>query len=43
MTSLPSGGHPLIASIDKLQAVLDVRIVILAAVGEDDGVTRWLD
>ncbi|XWS32131.1 hypothetical protein CRYUN_Cryun23aG0134800 [Craigia yunnanensis] len=24
-------------------AVLDVRIVILAAVGEDDGVTRWLD
>ncbi|CAK9177782.1 unnamed protein product [Ilex paraguariensis] len=24
-------------------AVLDVRIEILAAVGEDDGVTRWLD
>ncbi|KAK3194727.1 hypothetical protein Dsin_026037 [Dipteronia sinensis] len=24
-------------------AVLDVRIVILAAVGEDDGVARWLD
>ncbi|KAL5796115.1 hypothetical protein ACOSQ2_000935 [Xanthoceras sorbifolium] len=24
-------------------AVLDVRIVILAAVGEDDGITRWLD
>lgn len=24
-------------------AVLDVRIEILAAVGEDDGITRWLD
>ncbi|XP_015584547.1 C-terminal binding protein AN [Ricinus communis] len=24
-------------------AVLDVRIEVLAAVGEDDGVTRWLD
>ncbi|XP_022757447.1 C-terminal binding protein AN-like [Durio zibethinus] len=24
-------------------AILDVRIEILAAVGEDDGVTRWLD
>ncbi|KAA3469366.1 C-terminal binding protein AN-like isoform X2 [Gossypium australe] len=24
-------------------AVLDVRIEILAAIGEDDGVTRWLD
>ncbi|KAK9279915.1 hypothetical protein L1049_013599 [Liquidambar formosana] len=24
-------------------AVLDIRIEILAAVGEDDGVTRWLD
>ncbi|KAF3441573.1 hypothetical protein FNV43_RR15487 [Rhamnella rubrinervis] len=27
----------------KLQAVLDVSIEILAAVGEDDGITRWLD
>lgn len=27
----------------NLQAALDVRIEILATVGEDDGVTRWLD
>lgn len=26
-----------------LQAVLELRIEILAAVGEDDGITRWLD
>ncbi|KAJ4843886.1 hypothetical protein Tsubulata_024364 [Turnera subulata] len=33
----------LLLPLQKLQAVLDVRIEILAAVGEDDGVTRWLD
>ena len=27
----------------NMQAALDVRIEILATVGEDDGVTRWLD
>lgn len=33
----------MICSIFRLQAVLDVGIEILAAIGEDDGVTRWLD
>lgn len=27
----------------KLQAVLDVRVEILATVGDEDGITRWLD
>lgn len=28
---------------ETFQAVLEVQIEILAAVGDDDGITRWLD
>lgn len=29
--------------LNIMQAILEVRIEILAAVGEEDGVTRWLE